>query len=148
MGISGSGSLVDHYQFLSGEVINQPGSRINCQGCAADDQHLGIMNISDSLVDGLLVKTLLIEYHIWFYGSAAFFTYRYSCGMLDVSQVMELPALFAIIAQHRSMQFQHDLAARSLVETVNILGDDSPELSGCFQWAAFGLACGKSILLR
>ncbi len=54
---------------------------------------------------------------------------------------MEFPAVLTVIPQHRAVEFQDGSASRRLVEPVNILGDDRPELSLLFQPGQFLVGC-------
>ena len=52
--------------------------------------------------------------------------------MLDVGHVVELAALLAVVAQGASVQLEDILAARRLMQPVDILRDDGLELPFLF----------------
>ena len=109
--VTGSGSFVYYNDLFALEIVDKSGCGVDCQGSAANDQHLRILNIADSRAQDLVVQTLLIENHIRLNRAAASGTSGHIGTVYHCIYIMEGTAALAVIAQHRAMQLQHFLAA-------------------------------------
>ena len=75
-----------------------------------------------------LVQALLIEHHVGLHDAAAV-TAGHALGLQNVVQAVELPALLAVVPVDAAVKLQDLPAAGGLMETVDVLGDDGPQLA-------------------
>ena len=88
MGIPRRRGLVDHDQALAAEVIDKPRGRVDRQGSASDDQHLGVRDRLDGLADHLVVESLLVKDDIRLDDPAALAP-GYALRALDMGKVID-----------------------------------------------------------
>ena len=132
-------------------VAHQPSGGVYHQGGAADDEHVGVGDIIQSLVHDLLVQALLIQHHIGLNDAAAGAAGD-AGGIGHSLHAVELAAAAAVIAQDAAVELQYLMAAGLLVQAVDVLRDDRQQAArshwASFLWAALGWASRASILVR
>ena len=77
----------------------------------------------------LLVQALLVKHHVRLYDAATLCTAGHAGAVCDKIHIIELAAAGAVVAQGAAVQLVHRFAARRLMQTVNVLGDHSPQLT-------------------
>ena len=112
--------------------MKQAGCRIHHQRCTSDDHHVRLRNRLDCTFDYVLVQRLLIKNHIRFNVSAAG-AVRHASTMEDILRSVKLVTLFAVIAQHTAVQLKHVFAACLLVQTIDVLCNNSGQLASLLQ---------------
>ena len=131
--VVGRGALVDQYDGVPAEVVEEAGGGIDVKGCAAHDQSFGAHNVRDRALDGLVVKRFLIEDDVWLDVAAAG-AKGDAVAVLDVVEVEAFPAVQAVVAGHRAVQLPDALAARFGVQCVDVLGHDGDEFPFLFKF--------------
>ena len=116
---------------MSAIVAHEARRRIDRERCTRDDEHVGLLNVLHRAIECLFVQSLFVEHHVGLDTPAAGAA-RHALRMLDVGHVVELAALLAVVAQGASVQLEDILAARRLMQPVDILRDDGLELPFLF----------------
>ena len=119
---------VDKYQPVSPIVLNEPRRRIYRQTGSAYDQHIRVPDGVDTFRDHFLIQALLIQNHIRLDDPAAV-AVGHTNPVLHKFRGKKLSAAGAVIAEHRAMELIYLPGTGFLVETINILGHHSLELS-------------------
>ncbi len=118
------------------EVAYQTGSGIDIKGSAADDEGIGVIYSADSAADHIIIETFLVQNDIGLNDAAAV-TERNILGIEDKISGEELMAFSAVIAENATVQLIDVFTAGSLMEAVDILGNDSGQLALFFQLSQF-----------
>lgn len=122
---------------MAAVVADQAGCRIDDEGRAADDEHVGMADIVQGLFDDVVVQSFFVQDDIGLDGAAAGVALRYALAVEHVFGIEEFMAALAEIAVHAAVQFEDVFAAGLLMEAVDILRDDSFQLAGLFQFGQF-----------
>ena len=121
MSVPWGGGLVDYDKLIALKVVDESGSRVDGQGGAADYENIRLVDIPDRGIYGLLVKAFFIQYNIRFYRAAALLAFWNALGFQNIGNIMKLSAGLAVVAQDGAMKLQNRLAARRLVQAVDVL---------------------------
>ena len=130
VGIAVIGRLaqVDEHQLISPVIVDKPGGGIDIQGGAAHDQNLRIADVVYGAGKHILIQRLLVQHDIRPDHTAAAAA-GHALAVVHQLRRVGLAALGAVGAKDTAVKLQHILAAGSLVQPVDILGQHRPELS-------------------
>ena len=131
-----SGVSVNKNQLVSPVIIKETGCRINRKAGAAHYEHIcpgyGICR----LIHNVSVKAFFIKNHVGLNRAAA--GAGGNAGRFnDKVYVIEFAALHAVIAKHASVKFVNGFAARQLMQTVDVLGNNSLKLAPALKFRQF-----------
>ena len=127
--VIGGGVPVEDDQLGPGpHILHQPGHGVHHQRGARHQQQVRLLHIADGLAQVLLVEALPIEHHVRPDGPPAGAA-GHAGSLGDAGHVVPLPAGEAGVPVLAAVKLQHVPAARHLVEAVNVLGDDGPQLA-------------------
>ena len=118
------------------EVADQTGSGIDIKGSAADDKGIGVIDSANGTAYHIIIETFLVQYDIRLNDAAAFAA-RNILGVEDKFSREEFMAFSAVIAENAAVELIDIFTAGSLMETVDILGNDSGQLTLFFQLSQF-----------
>ena len=105
-------------------IAYQSGCRIDDEGRAADNQHVGVADIVEGLFDHIVVEAFFIEDDVWFDGAAAGIAFGNAGRMEHVFGIKQFVAVFTKIAVHAAVQFQDVFTAGFLMQAVDVLGNN------------------------
>ena len=131
--------FVDQDQFMAAVVTDQTGCWVDDEARAADDEHVGVADVVQGLFDDVVVQAFFIEDDVRLDDAAAGVALGDACGILHVFGVEEFVAVHAEVAMNAAVQFQDVLAARFLVQAVDVLGDDGFQFARFFQFGQFDM---------
>ena len=109
-------------------VVDQTGRRVYDQRRPADDEHIRRRDEPDRLFQDLLVQRFLIKHHVRADDAAAFAA-GHTLAVVDEALGIRPAAAGAVAAVCRAVQLEHLAAAGLLVQSVDVLRDDRPQLS-------------------
>ena len=122
---------------MAAVVADQAGCRVDDEARAADDEHVGVAYVVQGLFDDVVVQAFFVEDDVGLDDAAAGVTLGDARGILHVFGVEEFVAVHAEVAMNAAVQFQDVLAARFLVQAVDVLGDDGFQFARFFQFGQF-----------
>lgn len=108
------------------EVVNQAGGRIDSERGSGNNKDLRTFNGIDGTEKNAVIKALLVEHNVRFNDAATIAT-GHACAVENMFGRVGFSAGAAVVSMDGTMQFEHVFAARFLMETVDILGDNGAE---------------------
>ena len=108
---------------MTGIIVDQTGCRINGQGSSTDNKHIRLLDIVDGFVQSMGIQSFFVQNHIWFDRAATFalwHTFRY-----QIFQRIKFSTTSTVISENTSVKFQYFFTSCFLMQSINILRDDS-----------------------
>ena len=114
--------------------MQQTRRRIDRQRGAAHNQQVGCHDVAHCTLQQVAVQALFIQHYIRLDDPAAGAARNTLALVLQhLLERIGSAAADTVVAQHAAVQLVHPLAARLLVQSVDILGNDRRQLTLCFQ---------------
>ena len=129
-------TFIDHHQIFPMKVVNKTCRRIYDKRGASDDQHIRFADRLNRILDRSSVQPFFIEDHIRFDDSSTFTTWD-SFRFLHICRIIELPASLAVIPMDTSVKLPYMFTSGHLMQSVNVLGYDSRQLSSLLHFCKF-----------
>jgi len=124
--------FVDDDKETPSKEVQKPCRRINVERGAADNQHIRRMDGADRFVEHFFVKLLAVQNDVRLDDSAA--VAAGNAGRVENGlERVEFAALYAVVPIDASVQFEHVFASGSLMQVVDVLGDDRFQFALAFQ---------------
>lgn len=122
-------TLVDDDYPVMVQELGECCGRINRKRSACDDEQVTLLARLDRSIDILMLKVFLVENNIGTDYAAAFIASGDAFLGSYVFDVELLTAVHAVIAENRTVKFDHALAACFLMKIINILCDNRFKLA-------------------
>lgn len=121
------GGEVDHGDVAPREIVDQHRRGIDGELRAADDEQIGVFDVSDRAVDRRGVEPLAVEHHIGLDDAAG--TFGHAVAFEHRRNTVKLPAAHAMVAVNAPVQLEHGLGPAAPMQIVDVLRDDGGELA-------------------
>ena len=141
--------LIDDDESIAAEIGDEACRRINDEARTADDEHIGLGDLIDCLIDIIRIKRFFIEHDVRLDHAAATGTVRHGrCQSKEGLCIICRKAFLAGIRQDGAVDLDDIPAPRALMETIDVLRDDGREPALLLAQSARGSERPLTWLLR